>query len=171
MKDTGLWIGLLLSIPLSILANVFTPGIQRWLDARSRGRALARTKNLEIEYEQVKRYREKREEFHEYLLWTVIRTTFVGALAGIVAGLTVVIPTIFTPEWFFPARLFVAGIARSILYATGQVVSVAGALLIINICRTALGTYYKVSHYDEYEASVQINRKQKIQEIGSEGAV
>jgi hypothetical protein len=150
MSDSGIWVGLLLSIPLSILANVATPRVQRWLDARNRTRALQRTAGMASELAQVTRYVKDRGEFREYLLWTIIRTTFVGALCGIISGLIFVIPRILPFDRMSEGLSF----AQNAAYSGGQAVGIVGALLIINICRAALKTYYNVTNYSEYEAHV-----------------
>ena len=69
---TTLIIGSLLSIPLSILANIMTPTFQKWFNKRTR---TARTKSLadlKKEYEQTKTFKEQPAVFqfatNEYLI-------------------------------------------------------------------------------------------------------
>jgi hypothetical protein len=152
--DAGLWIGLLLSIPISILVNLFTPKIQAWLDSRNRKRSLIRTKYLQQEYEQVRYYRENRGEFREYLIWIVIRTTFVGSLVGIFAAFVFVIPNFFE---ILNLEYEQTRIIRHVLYIAGQLISLIGALLIVNICSNALKVYFRVRDFDIYEESVKKN--------------
>ena len=149
--ETGFWLGLLFSIPISILANLFTPTVQAWLDARNRKRSLERTKNLQQEYYQVKQFREDRSEFREYLIWIVIRTTFVGSLVGILASFVFAVPSFFD---ILDLDYEQTRVVRNLLYAAGQFVSLVGGLLIVNLCSSALKVYYRVKNFEAYEESI-----------------
>jgi hypothetical protein len=140
MGDVNLWLSLLLAIPLSILANIVTPFVQRWLDKFNEKRVLERTKGLQKEYEQVKHFAEDRSEFKEYLLWVVIRTTLVGSLVGIFSQALNAVGNI----------LYVGGI----LYAISQVIGIIGSIMVINLCSDALKIYSKVQRFDEYQKFV-----------------
>ncbi len=153
--NNAFWIGLLFSIPLSIFANLVTPRVQRWWDSKSEQRASARTKDLRAEYQQVKLFRSSRDEFHEFLLWVIIRTTFVGAVLGIVAGIAFLIPEVFDSVWIGYDTTMGLRVFRSTFYVISQTISIIGTLLIVNICKNALSIYSKVRAFDEYEASVR----------------
>lgn len=154
MKDYGLWIGLLLSLPLSILANILTPKFQSWFDSRNRKKSLQKNRNLQAEYEKVVKFKNDRQSFHEYLFWVVIRTTLIGSLLGVFAGIIFAIPNIFD---ILEIPYSEIDFIRNTLYALGQSMSVIGALMIVNTCSTALRNYYKVKNFDEYEKFVKEN--------------
>jgi hypothetical protein len=154
MDEISFWLGLLLAIPLAIAANLLTPQIQSWLDERNKNKALARTKDLQTEYELIKSYKTSREDFREYLLWIVIRTTYIGSLIGIFAGLAFGIPNLFDIVGNYDRGW---EIVRSIFFIGGQALSILGALLVVNICNNALQVYLKVKNFEAYEISVQRN--------------
>jgi hypothetical protein len=156
---TGFWIGLLLSIPISILANLFTPRIQVWLDSRNKKRALARTKNLQREYDQTRKYRENRGEFREYMLWVVIRATFVGALTGILTSLAYMIANFYQFSVIDSMGSFRFS---SLLFVAAQFLSLIGTLLVVNICSSALKVYYRVKNFEIYEESAKKNLAEKM---------
>ena len=51
--DTGFWIGILLAVPLAIVANLLTPKVQSWLAARGATKIAKRHDKLRAEYKKV----------------------------------------------------------------------------------------------------------------------
>jgi hypothetical protein len=78
--------GLIASIPLSIIANVYTPRVQDWLARRSTTRLTRRVKELRGELKAISDYRNDRLSLNELLLGVILRTTYVGSIGGILAG-------------------------------------------------------------------------------------
>jgi hypothetical protein len=102
-------------------------------------------------------YRRNPVEFTQYLVQVAIKNTFIGAAVGIVAGLIYALACVldFGPSY-----------AREMLYLVGQIVAVMSSVMIVNICRPALGLWHKVQHFDEYVASVP----SEIRQVDAEAA-
>lgn len=91
MDNLTFWFGLFLSIPLAIFANIATPFFTKILEKWSRKKSFEKAKNIQKEYDQVINFHQNRSEFYEYLLSVIIKTTFLGAFLGIIAGATALI--------------------------------------------------------------------------------
>lgn len=142
------WIGLLLSIPIAIATNLATPRIQKWLEVSSKKRAVEKTKDLQEEYQRILVYVNNPDEFTSYLLFVVIRTTLIGSVVGIISGLAYVAGQL-------SSSLFYVYEISGFIYAAAQIISIIGALMIVNICRTAASTWYKVKNFDRYQQTVR----------------
>ncbi|GAA4212495.1 hypothetical protein [Microbispora amethystogenes] len=96
MADAGLWLGLLLSIPLSILANIFTPAFQRYIAKRSERAAvkrIARDRKFKAKIDNYKKDPNAYQAYiHENILGTVVNCAFAILFAtffGVVSVLVV----------------------------------------------------------------------------------
>lgn len=141
------WLGLLLSVPLSIAANVVSPAVQRWVERFSQTRAQARQDKIEEEERRAKEFVADRGRFREYLLFTMIKLYLTGALISLFAGLFFVAPTLFQaiqPQLSRDIPYHLAALIRGVLLATGQAASVIGSIVILNLCKAAVSMYYKV---------------------------
>lgn len=155
MNELGFWVGLAVSIPLSILANILTPRFQRALDARSQQRAVRRTNELRRELDRVRGLAADTAAFHSYLLWIVLRTTLVGSLVAIIAGLAFMLPTLARATGgMMQSTMFDIG------YAVGQGITLFGSLTIVNMCREGLRTYYRVKDLDSFSAQIEAEARE-----------
>jgi hypothetical protein len=152
------WLGLVLAIPLAIIGNILTRPIENYLDSRIRSRALRRTRATRQEYERVKRYRERREEFYEFmlrsLLWTVSWT------AMLVFGVGVALLVILTDT----SRFAVSEGLRQALFVLCEVGIIVCLLMVMRSRNRALDMTYKVRNFSEYESRVKPGLESKEQE-------
>jgi hypothetical protein len=127
--------------------------VQAWLDRHSKARALRRTHNVQEEFKRVTQYHEHPEEFTQYLVYTTIKTAFIGAVVGILAGVLFVFGQfVGAVRWSDMGGSL--GRIRELLFLAGQLLGTMGTLLVITICRKALTTWQRVKNYDEYKSAV-----------------
>ena len=77
------WLGIFFSLPLSILANLATPAVQRLLERRSQERLVASSQREREELERVRMFISDRGAFREYLLVAVLKISLIAAVLGI----------------------------------------------------------------------------------------
>jgi hypothetical protein len=151
------WLGTFLSIPIGLATSLATPWFQNKLDSRSKQRSLIASKNLAAEYEQVSYYRSHPEDFTQYLIHVAIKTTFIGAMLGIISGISFAFAQVVET-----ARTGLGGfggpdilrLAQDALYVLGQFSGLVGSILIVNICRPALSMWTKVRNFAAYEKGI-----------------
>lgn len=153
MTEASFWIGLLIAIPLSILANILTPRAQKWLDRRSETKQSKRAGTLRSEHAQVAALVEDQRKLHTYLLMVVVRATYIGSLVGIITGL------IWAVNSFISYNEFISGAA--------QILAVFGAIMIVRVCGEGMQVALKVQNYPSYKERVE---KQLGQPIAQQGA-
>jgi hypothetical protein len=132
-NDSQFWLGVFLSVPIGIATGVVSPWVQRWLEEK---RALKRTRRVQAEYEAVVFYKRHPEEFTQFLVHVAVKTTFIGAMLGVVAGLVFTAASLLDNArlWpFWPDRSL-----QAFLYGTGQFATVVSSVMIVNICRSGL---------------------------------
>ncbi|EIU6827838.1 hypothetical protein L5176_004434 [Vibrio parahaemolyticus] len=144
--DINLWISILFAIPLAIVANIFTPKVQSWLESRGKKRSKARVTQLKTELEQLKYYKANPELFTQYLLGVVIKTTFVGSIIGIIAALAYMITRV-AKDFFYVYDYLYIDVLEVVLQFSSQIVSMFGAVIIINICGNALRVMHSMKNY------------------------
>ena len=162
MEITTLIVGTLLAIPIAILANILTPRIQKLLDGFSKNRALARSKRVEQEYQQVKGFRESGGDFLQHLAGVMIKAFYITIFITVMGNLSLSIPALCTAldlndmemRPFFTTMVIIA-----------QLLLVFGGVLVLNLCSAALRTFYRVTHFEAYEA-VAIAQIRKLQATG-----
>jgi hypothetical protein len=76
-------IGAILSIPISILANIMTPTFQKWFDKRARTAYSKSLAELKKEYEQIKIFKEKPASFQFVINEFLIKGVIVLCLLGL----------------------------------------------------------------------------------------
>jgi len=140
-------LGLLLSVPIGIATGLVTPIIQRWLESKGKERAFRFARRTLQELEIVTFYREHPADFTQYLVQVAIKTTFIGALLGVLAGLFFVTGQLLTTV---PLRHVVPAF-RDGLFVIGQFAAILGSVMIVNTCRSALAMWTKVRNYDEFK--------------------
>lgn len=148
-----LWVSVGLAIPLAVIANIFTPKIQSWLEGRGKKRSKQRTQELQKELDELTEYQESPEKFHQYLLGVVIRATYIGSLVGIFAGITYIL-TRFAREFIY------FDFANIVFSLTGQVVSMIGAVMIINVCGEAIRRINSLKNYSSVSSDLESKLKQ-----------
>jgi hypothetical protein len=130
MSSNGqFWLGLAFAIPMSIIANLFTPKIQDWLSRRSKAAGEKRKAVRAKEQSRIDDFVKDPIRFNSFLLITVVASTMLGSGIGV-----------------FTAVLYMMGtIAEGRLGALiAQAISVFGGLIITKICVDAINIAVKV---------------------------
>jgi MFS family permease len=151
-------LGLLLSLPASILANIYTPKIQNWLAERSIMRSAKRIDALREEIALVSSYREAPMKFHEFLLGTVLRAIYITSVGGIVAAGFFIAgqasTAIVYPRFYIPYTLLRFSVS-DLLTMMGQLVGLLTALFLVRICSSSLQVLNRVRNFTRYRGSVE----------------
>ena len=155
--DIWFWLGLALAIPLSILANIYTPRVQSYLDERRERISSKRFEKVKKEFEEIKYYFENKSELRNEMLAVMIRTTYILSLVGIISGLAN-IPS------------FQIDYDKQLLYTLFAVlplfISIIGALVIVKICSDAMKLYSKVKGFKKLEVEyVELEKKYKLESL------
>ncbi|MGD1807559.1 hypothetical protein ACP6PL_19265 [Dapis sp. BLCC M126] len=155
LSDYKFFLGLFLSVPFAIFANLLTPKIEKFLSSRTIEKFISKfissyssklkqktIRKIKQEYQQVKQYYENRIMLVEYLLINILKTIALGFLI------------IFFVTWFdsaFFSSILELGIIANSLSKTLVMLS---SLTIINWTTNALNIYAKVKHYNDYQKEV-----------------
>jgi len=123
------WLGLAFAIPLSIIANLFTPKIQDWLSRRSNVAAEKRQIVRAKEQTRIDEYVKDPAKLNGFLLLTLVVATMLGSGVGVFTALLYIIGTV------ADGRL---GLVLA------QMTSVFGGLLITKVCLDAANISIKV---------------------------
>lgn len=123
------WLGLAFAIPLSIIANLFTPKIQDWLSRRSSVAAKKRQVVRAKEQSRIDEYLKDPARLNTFLLTTLLVATMFGSVIGAFTALLYVMGTV------------ADGRFGSIL---AQGMSVFAGLFITKICFDAVNISIKV---------------------------
>jgi len=136
------WLALMLAIPISIVANLLTPNVERWLNQRNEAAARQALRQAEAERKRIEVLRADRSQLSTLLTATVVK----------VAVYTAVVAIFNFPVSLFIQQIMIRGGARSILLLSIQVLqmlfNIVVFLLIINTCRASLSAYEQVSQVD-----------------------
>ena len=151
----GFWLGLILTIPLSIVANILTRPIQRLLDSRVRSRALRRVRDTQQEYNRVKRYREHRQEFYEFMLRSIVWIAYWTAQLVLAVGFSLLADR---PDVNISDGL------RQTLFTIGVIGIFVCSFMARLWWRDAIDMAYKVRHFEEYESRVKPTLESKERE-------
>jgi hypothetical protein len=158
--STDAWVSILLSIPIGIGTALVVPLIQRKWENRTRQRALTASLQTQAELQRIRAYKDNADQFTQYLIYTAIKTTFVGAFVAILSGLLIAIAQLSTLKGIielFPlssSGYDIIFAAKNLMFLAGQFTALVGSILIVNICRPVLITWTKVQNFGEYEQSV-----------------
>jgi hypothetical protein len=128
-SDGQFWLGLAFAIPLSILANLFTPKIQDWFSKRSAASAARRDAVRAREEARVAEYIKHPTRLNTFLLSTLVVATMLGAGIGA-----------------FTALLYMMGSITDGRFGSvlAQGLSIFGGLLITGTCLQAAKIAVKV---------------------------
>jgi hypothetical protein len=153
--SNDVWIGALISVPIGIATGVAVVPIQKWIENRGKAKALIQSRDARERYTSVLFYRLHPHLFTQYLLRTVIRTTFASAAMGIVAGFLYVMAN--ATATFIATQTTSIGFASTMMQLftiLGQMTIIVASVLIINYCRPALKLWSRVQNFEEYAKSV-----------------
>ncbi|HFQ5086906.1 TPA: hypothetical protein ACGUVT_004536 [Vibrio vulnificus] len=150
--SVDLWISIALAIPLAIIANLFTPRFQRWLDSRlerskkakieKREKARnAQLKHLKMEFEEVSKYYADKTELNLLFLVSLVKVAMYSALGTVYGALFPMIGE--TLKW--------EGIGGVLGRTGAQVTALLVSMLIFVTCSKTIKMYTKVRDFDEYK--------------------
>ena len=128
------WIGLAFAIPLSIVANLFTPHIQKLIASRFSAYAEKRKAIQAKESDRIVEFINNPQKFNTYLLVTLVGATMLGAAIGV-----------------FSALLFMLGsfADQSFVSILAQFMTVFGGLLVTKICLDAVKMAAKIREIEK----------------------
>jgi uncharacterized membrane protein YhiD involved in acid resistance len=149
-----LWISIAVAIPLAIVANLFTPKLQKWLDSRleqSKRAKLEKKQNarseqlkmLRLELDEVTNYHADKYELNQLFLTSLIKVAMYGALASVYGAI-------------FPFLGELSGWdgIGGVLGRTGaQFTALAVSMLIFVTCARVMRLHKKVRDFESYEKS------------------
>jgi len=150
-----LLIGAIVSIPLSIFANLFTPQIQKWVDGlfvSNRGKTLG---SLRKEYNEIKELRADPQRTQLLVFWQIlsyILSIFIELflLIPIIVGMWVGVSStnlILSGNIFFMVAI---AIALGLIFLAFTVI----LLTTINSALSWMRRIYFLTHYKEYELKI-----------------
>jgi hypothetical protein len=150
-------LGLLLSLPASILANIYTPRVQNWLAERSLVRSTRRVEALREEVALVTSYRQEPAKCQEFLLGTVLRAIYATSVGGIVAvGFFIAgqaSTAIVYPRFYVPYTILRFSVS-DLLTMLGQLVGLLTALFLVRVCSSSLQVLNRVQNFTKYQKAV-----------------
>jgi len=159
------WLFPLIGLAFGIVANLLTPVFQTMLDKLSTKRISYRESSLKKEYDLIKEFNECRDDYREYLIIVIIKTTFAGAFCGVLAGLIFFISSaLMASHTNFHIHIFRFNMEIIDLEVLGQAVDVLFAVYIFQICKVALSITNKVNNYESYCNKIQ-NQFDKIKKV------
>lgn len=138
--NTSFWFGLAAAIPLSIMANLLTPRIQRVLARRSDARAARRSEQIQSELDEIERLTREPGRLQTFLLESVLLITLLTSAIGVLAGV------------FFA---FSNMLGASRLFASiGQLVAVGGGVVVMKECIEVLRKSRRARDAEKFKAEV-----------------
>jgi hypothetical protein len=147
--NSGFWLGLILGVPLAIVANVLTRPVESGIGSRIRARAFRRARNTKRDYEEARRCRENREEFYEALLKSLIRIDLYIAVL-----IVIVVPSLMVLSQ--EGRIFTFDASsRLVLFFAMLILTIGAGLEILKLSAHALDLIDRVRKFSEYESEVK----------------
>ncbi|NEQ73400.1 MAG: hypothetical protein F6K23_10145 [Okeania sp. SIO2C9] len=140
LTDYKFFLGLFLSVPFAVFANLLTPKIEKFLSSRNYQLKQKRITKIKQEHQQVKQYYENRIILVEYLLINILKTIAIGFLM------------ILFVTWL--DSTFSASIANILANSLSKILVILGSLVIVNWTTNALDIYAKVKNYNDYQKEV-----------------
>ena len=117
------WLGAALSVPIGICTNLASPAIGRLLERRNQRAAQKQQAERAERAELAAEMARDQSAFYSHLLTALLRTTYIGALFGILAGVAAALGQ----------AVFING-----LFVVSSICALIGAILVLNISRGAL---------------------------------
>jgi hypothetical protein len=143
MNEINWLITLLAAIPLSVVANLFTPRIQNWLAHKSRGAAGKRLIVVEREFEQARQFASDKVQLNTYLLVSVLGVIILFSLPNVVNGIV-------TPIWTF-SSLLDTSVSRALTIFSGMFSALLN-LMAITRAIDAITVFQRVRDFQSYTA-------------------
>jgi F0F1-type ATP synthase membrane subunit b/b' len=151
-----LWVSIALAIPLAIVANIFTPKLQKILDARleksnksqvaKKERARAeQLKSLQDEYDEIEKYHSSKDELNQLFLLSLIKVAMYGALGSIYGAIFPFLGEL--SNW--------RGIGGVFSRTGAQVTVFAISMLIFITCSRIIKIHKKVRDFESYKENTQ----------------
>ena len=155
------WVSVLLAIPLAIVANLLTPRLQKWLEARSVRNALERKDlllrlkraimgRLEAELRLAQIFAQDIHALQLRLTVAVLKAILVGAVTASVTGVMLAygaLPDLVGSSYF-------AWLSRATALA-GQLAALFGSLLVVQISRDAYRDYIRARDFENFRAATE----------------
>ena len=151
MDDWSFWVGVMISLPIAILANFLTPILKRRIDNAGEKKLKVRKEELEREFNKVQNFIKNPSLLSSYLISIVIKTTFVGALAGIIVGLL----SLFSQWQDRVGVLPISWDVHDIFNFLMIIVSVSVSVVIFQLCDEGIKAYNRVNNFEKYKNRVQ----------------
>ncbi len=170
-------LGLMLSVPLAVVANLVTPHVKNVIARRSKRRARNRAEVLRLELARVDRYVQEPHTFNQHLLGVVLATTAVTAVSTFIAGTSFTVAELLgfqeeleeteevevgeaLREDDFDADSVVGSVGydwvpAELLYLAGPIVGTVGALIVTLLAMNARRLLRRVNDYDDYRSSAE----------------
>ncbi|MBI4943755.1 MAG: hypothetical protein HY830_23690 [Actinobacteria bacterium] len=121
--------GVVIAVPISVVANLLTRPVERRLDRRLETRSAARAARLLAFREEAVELADDQTAFTAVMLAAVLRTAYFGAIAGVVSG------ACFAAGQVGYQAFEIAGTVFSLL---GQISALVGSLLVLRVAGQAL---------------------------------
>ncbi|MGI5224020.1 hypothetical protein [Actinoallomurus sp. CA-142502] len=150
------FLGLALSIPLSIISNIYTPRVQSWIANHSSSRAKKRLNLLADELHELNGLAQHREALNTRLISDVLKVTLISAITAIMSGIFFAIANSLTgPDGPHLMRISNYRITLTSIFATsGTLVGILGSVVVVIICLNSLRLRQRVYSLKEYGTEV-----------------
>ncbi len=133
----GCMVTVLVGIPGTFLMNILSTKAMKAFEKSSTKRRIKYSKNLENEYEKIKKYKNDPVALNLYLISILVNCTGIGALGTIVSSFA----------WMLGLDV--------ILNVVGNMYLVIMELMIFTICNKAYKIYQKIKDFDTYKTDVE----------------
>lgn len=151
--DWQFWLGLAVSIPLSIFANWATPHVLNYL-ARWSAKAEERRNRRAIKgYQEAKRFYENKMDYLLHLQFTMFKLIFLGGFAAMFVLLGVSFKT-----WFAPLLgMNTPALEKSVsaFGGTTMLMGMAFCLMFVQLCGEVINLHARLKEFGEYEADLR----------------
>ncbi|ORA11357.1 hypothetical protein [Mycobacterium asiaticum] len=143
--SSDLWLGVAFSIPVGLAINIVSPRVLRWIDKRNQDSADKRSERDAQFKAKAEQFAKDRPALYVYLLETLVRAAYIGALFGVLSG-TMFLLTQSTSALahLYAIRFFMAAVG-----GVGQLFALLGAITVLNITRNAVLMVREVRNVDK----------------------
>jgi H+/gluconate symporter-like permease len=145
------WLGLALAIPLSIIANIFTPKLQQSFAKHSQSKAKKRIAYLQEIIEEHKDLGSSPEKLHTFLLESILLITLLTSVFAAISG------SIFALSSIIPDN--------RIISLLGQLVSAFGAATISKECFSTLIKSKRAKRFTQYQEEIEKEISQLAEKV------
>ena len=135
------WLGLAAAIPLSVLANLFTPRVQQWVGRRNSVKAERQIALLRGQLDELERLTSEPGRLQTFLLENILAITLFTSMFGVLSGL------------FFTFANLLPGGGRLFL-PLGQLLAVGGGSVVAKECFSTLRKSSQARNIEKFKAKV-----------------